>query len=334
MARWIYEAIGWYAHALDEARWLAYFSGWRRIISPWWLRTWLRTGGPIPTVRRRVHAWEVRRKLTWDQWAKQLDIVDTLDISHDAVRFRVRTRLDEYTRKWSSAHVWFDPSGRWGRGSRVAAGLAGQAAATWLAAAHWWGPMPLAVGTCVVAGYALVVLNNILIQNPVTTRGSLVAEWLAWLLAVAAGVTAWVTRVYTPGAEFGVWPDGAWLTVFGYAVHWLIRRVTYRAARLFTAVRASRVWRADTRWAILDSLVRLIRAVSDSVDRNDLQVRAGWIHELEWVAQRIEKDLPASLMGKGDSRTYEWAVEGMTTVSTPDLAQQVGRRRQGAKARR
>ncbi|WP_431910118.1 hypothetical protein [Nonomuraea jabiensis] len=68
--------------------------------------------------------------------------------------------------------------------------------ATWLAAAHWWGPMPLAVGACVVAGYALVVVNNILIQHPVTTRGSLVAEWLPWLLSLAAGATAWVTRAW------------------------------------------------------------------------------------------------------------------------------------------
>ncbi|MEV6035237.1 hypothetical protein AB0L65_29050 [Nonomuraea sp. NPDC052116] len=57
------------------------------------------------------------------------DALDTLDISNDAVRFRVRTRLDEYIRKWSSAHVRFDASGRWGRRFRIAAGPAGRAGA-------------------------------------------------------------------------------------------------------------------------------------------------------------------------------------------------------------
>ncbi|UBU15778.1 hypothetical protein [Nonomuraea gerenzanensis] len=297
-ARLVYSGLGWHAHAYAETG---------RHPTLQWLKAWSRTGGPLAAVRRRLLAREQSEHDSWDHQSRALEIVSKLDIRDDAIRANVRTRLDNCIRQWVAATTRNNVAGAWGRGARLTAGTAGQVAAMWLVTAGLWGPRPAIVVPCALIGLALVAGQHHVLSRQTTLRASRIVEWLPWLLVVIPGLTAWAAGAYAPGAEFRLWPDGLWLTGFGYAVHWLIRRMLYQAALRLAALRLNRVWEGDLRWAILDSLVRLMLETPDPTLRNDLGYRARWVSELEWVARRLEKDLPARLVHTGDGETREWA---------------------------
>ncbi|MGW3344653.1 tetratricopeptide repeat protein [Nonomuraea rubra] len=306
-ARRIYSELGWHAHALHETRGHPGFRWPRRYLNIWWLRTWLRTGGLLAMVRRRMGDRERHIREVWNRQSTSLDVVDKLDIADDAVRASVRTDLDDCGRKWAAAVIRYNATSGRRHDARIAVALAGQGAAMWLVTSDRWGPMPAVVVTCALIGYTLAAGQNYVLNSQTTLRASRIAEWSPWLITVITGVGAWLTGAYTPGTGFRVWPDGFYLTGFGYAVHWLIRRVLHQIDTRLITLRINRIWEGDPRSAIIDSLVRLMQEIPDPKRRSDLISKARWVSELEWVASRIEKDLPGRLVDGGDGETRQWA---------------------------
>jgi tetratricopeptide (TPR) repeat protein len=284
---------------------------------------WLVSGGPFPSVRRRINAWENSRLLS--RMRKEQRSRDQLDAMPDLDRRRaycLKAEIESADCEWAYRYELCSAIFRWQLRLLPAACLP-----MWLvlyvvvsSASFLTGTPGVAGGTAISAVVALA-LATVLVRSQVrldlTVRSILPTTLTVFfiLLAIATASEIAVGEGYDhrglPAA--GLW---AWV-VFGLAV--------LPAVCVSTALSAAALEVLAGRWVTaierqhclavtLEAFLSVLLDMQSPARQPDLGQRMQWSRELEWAARRITRDLlpssSLSFLASGDwlsQRAAGWA---------------------------
>ncbi|KAA2246758.1 hypothetical protein F0L68_40540 [Solihabitans fulvus] len=281
-----------------------------------WLRSWLRSGGPVAALRRRVLRRDNESRTNWLRWSRSSDGLDGLaGVSADALAVMC-VELDEYLLRWSARTDW-----SWSVRTAVRQG------AWWVAAVAALlvlivdrplaGPGPLLLGRLVFGGTVVVVAVSIAslgasaLSRLRSSGARLVVGVLGWL-AVAGGGGWLLFRTppvspWSPGTVGLVAVLSAVLAAMSLAANGLTRYLTYRGV--------ARIKEDRPRAAIVDNLLEVLAGMSKERNRNDLAERSWWVWALEDAAAMMERRL-CRVYPFRDPTTDAWVVERAAGAAT------------------
>lgn len=271
-------------------------------------RCWLRSGGPLKFVRRRVRRFDEDARRHWYSWSAELSSLDDLARLKGFAAAKLKGEIDLYMRARASTWVHLEAAEGWLR-RRLPYVIAGVA---WIAAFiaqelfwHQAGAAAAAVVATVTTGGALVLrrpaikfANAARSLSDVAMRGAFAAA-----ITVGGGLTL-IIAVAAPPA----WPGVLGMILLGTAAIVTVGAAILNAAIFLTIIRLRDLRRTWPRALILWMLTDLLSEVSLPDMRNDFDQRAAWVRDLERTAKLMERALPGVIPWR-DLQTTQWASE-------------------------
>lgn len=305
----IYAEAGWYGLA-------SVAFGLRRGISDrsyrFRLFYWLRSGGPIPLLRRRIIRFDEDARFSWEIWSKNLQVFDTLDYPQGFDAELIRGNVDAYIQAWVT---------NWAVAA-VVEKLAKPLVMISAIIAGWIGVFELCrrshsqtiSSSAVSASIALVISSGIWLLVVRSGRGGSGRMWLAWRFAVYV----------LPGAGgialLNIEPFSFWVSIAGYSmISGSLLAILYASTgfvlEISYAAKLEALRRSRPRQAIIDNLLDALKEVSSSNDKNDFNRRNQILRSLESAAFILERDLP-KYFDSSDSQTDRWLADRAKGAAT------------------
>lgn len=292
----LYTQFGWHAHAAEA-------SGKRD-------RSWWRTGGPIPIVRRRARAGEEQARKGWYRRSRNLQVLEFT---------AARARTDSYIRDRGRLRDRWARVTRWVRYGLLYAVVVPLWAILWPVVRALWpatgdGRTALIVTVATLVGWAglrlMVALDSRITTNWQSWSAVFLHYWTAWtvIAIVGGGAVAGGLAALDTGRAEPHWSDAAGLALIAAPGLVVVGNLLLYGISLVSGARLSAFDGEYPRELMLDRLADILAETTDTRNRDELFRRSGWNWRLETVARTLEHDLAKSLF-TGDPATHEWMTE-------------------------
>ena len=264
---------------------------------------WIRSGGPIPPLRRKIILLNKNTMTRWRYWAEGLTVLDTLDQPKGFETEMVRARVETYLERWAKSRIWQDSITTLARRIVFYGGMF----IVW--SMLFWR---------IHHSYSNSIYARILVTSLTLIAAFLVRQIIAAVAGHGSNRSQLVRGLAACGLSIGcglsiidtAHPSQWVIYSFGYA---LIAGVAIALAmvavlasiNIVFSISLNKLRQQWPREVVLDYLCDVVHDLESGENRNDLNWRSEAIWGIEYAARRMERDLPR-FFEVGDSQTSEW----------------------------